>query len=232
VHAPAWYKRSNQSNAQFGYSVGAAGDVNGDGYGDVIIGASYWDDEEINEGGVWIYLGSSSGVVSAPAWYKHSDQADARFGFSVGSAGDVNGDGYADIVVGTPFWDHGQANEGGAWIYHGSQSGVISAPAWYKQIDQVNAWFGYSVSAAGDVNGDGYSDVIVGAPYWEDDVTNEGRAWVYHGSANGLETTLAWHAESNLLGAGMGWSVATAGDVNGDGYSDVIAFLGRRRLNQ
>jgi hypothetical protein len=222
VSAPAWYKASDQANAQYGYSVGAAGDVNGDGYGDIIVGSVLWDAGQTNEGGAWVYLGSSSGVTSAPAWYKASDQADAQFGYSVGTAGDVNGDGYADVMVGTPFWDHGQTNEGGAWVYHGSASGVISAPAWYMQINQANAHFGYSVGTAGDVNGDGYSDVIVGAPDWEDDVNNEGRAWVYHGSADGLQTTEAWHAESNQLGAGLGWSVATAGDVNGDGYSDVI----------
>ena len=222
VSAPAWYKASDQANAQYGYSVGAAGDVNGDGYGDIIVGGILWDAGQTNEGGAWIYHGSSSGVTSAPAWYKQSDQADAQFGYSVGTAGDVNGDGYADVMVGTPFWDHGQTNEGGAWVYHGSASGTVSAPAWYMQINQANAQFGYSVGTAGDVNRDGYSDVIVGAPYWEDDANNEGRAWVYHGSAAGLQRTLSWHAESNQLGANLGWSVATAGDVNGDGYSDVI----------
>jgi hypothetical protein len=222
ISAPAWYKASDQADAQYGYSVGAAGDVNGDGYGDVIVGAILWNASQTDEGGAWVYHGSSSGVTSAPDWYKTSGQAYAQYGYSVGTAGDVNGDGYADIIVGTPFWDHGQTNEGGAWVYHGSDSGVISAPAWYKQSDQAYAQFGYSVGTAGDVNGDGYSDVIVGAPYWEDDVNNEGRAWVYHGSAQGLRKTESWHAESNQLGASLGWSVGTAGDVNGDGYSDVI----------
>ena len=222
ISAPYWYKQSDKADAQFGYSVGAAGDVNGDGYGDVIVGAPLWTSGQTNEGMAFVYHGSSTGMVSAPAWDKQSDQADAQYGYSVGTAGDVNGDGYADIIVGTPFWDHGQTNEGGVWVYHGSASGVISAPAWYKQSDQANAQLGYSVGTAGDVNGDGYSDVIVGAPYWEDDVNNEGRAWVYLGSARGLQTTESWHAESNQLGAGLGWAVGTAGDVNGDGYSDVI----------
>lgn len=222
VSAPYWYKQSDQANAQYGYSVGAAGDVNGDGYGDIVVGAILWDAGQNDEGGAWVYHGSSSGVIPAPAWYKQSDQDNAQYGYSVGTAGDVNGDGYADIIVGTPFWDHGQTNEGGAWVYLGSASGVISAPAWYKQSDQDNAQFGRSVGTAGDVNGDGYSDVIVGAPYWEDDANNEGRAWVYHGSASGLQAAPAWHAESNQIGANLGWAVATAGDVNGDGYSDII----------
>jgi hypothetical protein len=222
ISAPAWYKQSDQASAWFGWSVGTAGDVNGDGYADIIVGAPLWNQGQTDEGGAWVYYGSSAGVSSTPAWYKQSDHSGTQFGYSVGTAGDVNGDGYSDIMVGTPFWDDGQTDEGGAWVYHGSESGVISAPAWYKQSDQANAQLGYSVGTAGDVNGDGYSDVIVGAPYWEDDALNEGRAWVYQGSAQGVQGTDSWHAESNLASANLGWAVATAGDVNGDGYSDVI----------
>jgi hypothetical protein len=222
ISAPAWYQQRNQDNAQFGYSVGTAGDVNGDGYSDVIVGAPFYGSPEDDEGWAFVYHGSSGGLGTTPAWQKDSDQVGAQFGFSVGAAGDVNGDGYGDIIVGAPFWNDGQTHEGGTWVYHGSESGTISAPAWYMQINQADAQFGYSVGTAGDVNGDGYSDVIVGAPYWEDDALNEGRAWVYHGSAQGLRGTESWHAESNLALANLGWSVSTAGDVNGDGYSDVI----------
>ena len=103
------------------------------------------------------------------------------------TAGDVNDDGYADIIVGAPFMDHGQDNEGLAWLYLGSASGLSTTPARYLESNHAGSRLGYSVATAGDVNADGYSDVLVGAPYWEDDVTNEGRAWLYLGTARGLE---------------------------------------------
>ena len=221
--APSWYKRSGNEDAQFGFSVGTAGDVNGDGYDEVIVGAPYWSKPQLYEGAAFVYAGSSSGVNSAPAWSKASDQEGAWFGYSVGTAGDINGDGYCDVIVGAPHWDDGEENEGAAWVYTGSLGdGLSSAPAWYMQINQEDAEFGFSVSTAGDVNRDGFSDVIIGSPYWEDDKTNEGRAWVYLGSLTGLSKIHQWHAESNTFTALMGFSVSTAGDVNGDGYSDII----------
>ncbi|MBN1814081.1 MAG: FG-GAP repeat protein, partial [Anaerolineae bacterium] len=206
-----WTKRSNQEGAYFGWSLGTAGDVNGDGYADIIVGAPLWDDGQANEGGAWVYRGSESGLVSAPYWYKQSDQANAQFGYSVGAAGDVNGDGYGDVIVGAVLWDAGQDNEGGAWVYHGSSTGVTSAPAWYKQSDQASAQFGYSVGTAGDVNGDGYSDIIVGTPFWNHGQTNEGGAWVYHGSETGVISAPAWYKQSDQASAQFGYSVGTAG---------------------
>jgi hypothetical protein len=81
---------------------------------------------------------------------------------------------------------------------------------------------GISVAGAGDVNGDGYSDVIVGAYQYDNGETDEGAAFVHHGSATGISTTAATTLENNQAGARMGISVAGAGDVNGDGYSDVV----------
>src|SRR5262245_8230060 len=156
-------------------------------------------------------------------WTAESDQAGAEFGFAVSTAGDVNGDGYSDVIVGAFYYDNGQTDEGRAFVYHGSASGLGSSPAWTAEGDQASAYFGDSVSTAGDVNGDGYSDVVVGARDYDNgpDV-NEGRAYVYHGSVSGLATSPAWTAVSNQAFAGFGWSVSTAGDVNGDGYSEVI----------
>jgi len=223
VDAPYWYKQGDLNGAGFGHSVASAGDVNGDGYSDVVVGAPYWEDTHTDEGGVWVYYGSTSGVNPVPAWAKTSDQAYAWFGKSVASAGDINGDGYGDLVAGAPLTDHGENDEGVAWVYLGSASGLSTTPHTHLESDQAGARFGHSVASAGDVNADGYSDLVVGAPYWEDDEnTSEGRAYLYHGSANGLDSTLQWHAEANNWNAHMGWSVASAGDVNGDGRSDVI----------
>jgi MYXO-CTERM domain-containing protein len=217
-----WTAESNQAGAQFGYSVASAGDVNGDGFGDVIVGAYRFDDGETDEGRAFVYLGSASGLSAAAAWTAESDQTGANFGVSVASAGDVNGDGYGDVIVGAWFFDNGQTDEGRAFVYLGSTSGLSMAAAWTAESNQATAYFGSSVSFAGDVNGDGYGDVVVGAIYFGNGQTNEGRAFVYLGSASGLSTAAAWTAESNQAGANFGVCVASAGDVNGDGYGDVI----------
>ncbi len=218
---PNWTAESEQVYAYFGYSVGTAGDVNGDGYTDVIVGAYSYDNGQTEEGRAFVYEGSPSGLSITPAWIGESDQDLAYFGASVGTAGDVNGDGYADVIVGAPYFDNGQGEEGRAFVYYGSDSGLSTVANWTAESDQAGASFGDSVGTAGDVNSDGYADVIVGGPSYDNDQLNEGRAFVYRGSTSGLSTTPNWTAESDQA-AGFGTSVGTVGDVNGDGYGDVI----------
>jgi hypothetical protein len=217
-----WTAESNQASAGFGRSVATAGDVNGDGYSDVIVGAHYYDGGQTDEGAAFVYYGSATGLSATADWSVQSNQAEARMGVSVGTAGDVNGDGYSDVIVGAYLWDDGQTDEGAALVYHGSASGLSTTADWSAKSNQALAYFGYSVATAGDVNGDGYSDVIVGAYYYDGGQTDEGAAYVYHGSASGLSAGHDWTAESNQAVAHFGCSVATAGDVNGDGYIDVI----------
>ncbi|MFO8087726.1 MAG: integrin alpha, partial [Bacteroidales bacterium] len=93
-----------------------------------------------------------------------------------------------------------------------------------------NGWFGNSVGTAGDVNGDGYDDVIIGMPNYEGGSVapqDEGAVFVWYGSSSGIAVTHDWMAESETLWAHFGMSSGTAGDVNGDGYDDIIvgAFL-------
>ena len=217
-----WNAEGNQANASFGYSVTSAGDVNGDGYSDVIIGAPYFTNGQSEEGAAFVYHGSALGLSLTSNWSAEGNQAEAYYGYSVSSAGDVNGDGYSDVIVGAYGYDNGQSDEGKAFVYHGSASGLSLTSNWNAEGNQVNTNFGYSVTSAGDVNGDGYSDVIVGAPVFDNGQVNEGAAFVYHGSAAGIFLTSNWSAEGNQGGALFGYSVSTAGDVNGDGYSDLI----------
>ncbi len=164
-------------------------------------------------------MGSPTGLVPDSA--VQSNQQFARFGIAVGTAGDVNGDGYSDVIVGADFYDNGQQDEGGAFVYHGSGSGLATSSAWNVESNLGDAQLG-KVAGAGDVNGDGYSDVIVGAHLYDNGEDDEGRAFVYHGSSTGLSTTPAWMTEGNVASAQFGYAVANAGDVNGDGFSDVI----------
>ena len=219
---PAAMVESNQANSEFGNAVAGAGDVNGDGYADVIVGADFYDNGETTEGVTFIYYGSSSGINSAAPIMIESNQAYSEFGNAVAGAGDVNGDGYADVIVGARLYDNGETNEGVAHIYYGSASGVNIGVFTRIEVNQMIAGFGYSVSSAGDVNGDGYADVIVGAYLYDNGEANEGAAFVFHGSSVGINTTPAAIIESNQISAFYGISVASAGDVNGDGYADVI----------
>jgi hypothetical protein len=214
--------------------------VNGDGYGDVIVSTFFYDNGQSNEGAAFIFLGSASGVADGNPATAHaqleSNQADAYMGNSVASAGDVNGDGYADVIVGAFHYDSGQTNEGAAFIFLGSATGVADgnpatahAELESNQADEglfVEGGMGSSVASAGDVNGDGYADVIVGAEYYEVGPTTTGAAFVFLGSASGVADGNPSSAHAQLVGAQdfdhLGHRVASAGDVNGDGYADVI----------
>jgi hypothetical protein len=220
--SPEWMGESNQVDGFFGFGAGTAGDVNGDGYSDVIVGATRYDNGETDEGRVFVYLGSAEGLATVPAWTAEGNQASASFGITVGTAGDVNGDGYSDVIIGAHLYDNGETNEGKVFVYHGSPAGLGAFPAWTAESNQASAALGFPCGTAGDVNGDGYSDVVAGAQGYDNGHTDEGKAFVYHGSATGLGLTPAWTAESNQTTALFGSATATAGDVNGDGYSDVI----------
>ncbi len=218
---PSWIGYE-QSLSGFGSDVSTAGDVNGDGYSDVLVGAYYFDNGETDEGAVYLYLGSASGLSSSYAWFVEGNQAESYFGGSIATAGDVNGDGYSDVIVGASSYDSGESDEGRAYVYHGGPSGLSSSPSWTDEGDQIGAHFGVSVATAGDVNGDGYSDVIVGANEYDNGELNEGMVFVYYGSSMGLSISPNQYLESDQVGGSLGVSVSTAGDVNADGYSDVI----------
>ncbi len=220
--SPAWTAAHGEAGAQFGAAVATAGDVNGDGYADVLVGAPLFDNFEAEKGRAFLYLGSATGLAASPSWLKEGGQAMEHFGAALGTAGDVNADGYADVVVGAPLYANGQSQEGRALVYLGSPSGLSPTPAWSGEGNQAGAKLGLSVGTAGDVNGDGYADLIVGAPYYDNGQADEGRAFVYLGSGTGLAASPVWTAERDEANTGFGWSVSTAGDVNGDGYADVI----------
>ena len=226
--APDWTNESNQVSANYGNSVFTAGDINGDGFSDVIVGSKLYDNGEADEGSAFVYNGSSSGLSASTNWSSASGQTGSNFGFSIASAGDVNGDGYSDIIIGAPAYDNGETDEGKFFAYYGSSTGLPATPD-YSAIEgnQTGAQLGISVASAGDVNGDGYSDVLIGVPLFDQGQTNEGLVYLVYGSAAGLELGVAWSAQSNQVSANFGTSVSTAGDVNGDGYSDVIIGANR-----
>lgn len=224
--APAWVKGSENPGDRFGESVATAGDVNGDGYSDVLVGAPAYrrtgDPVGTWRGKVYLYLGSPSGLAATPVWTMEGEAAESRLGWSLSTAGDVNGDGYSDVIIGA----YTYGGRGKAYVYHGSPAGVPlpATPDWATLGSAAVGSYASSVSLAGDVNGDGYDDVIVGDPYWEPGTTehNLGAAFVFHGSPTGLSSTPDWVGYGAAHNYFFGSSVSYAGDVNGDGHSDVI----------
>jgi len=218
----SWMQTISQSGARFGAAVAGAGDVNGDGYADVIIGAPNYANGQAQEGAAFVYHGSVSGLGATAAWSAESDKAGAHFGAAVSGTGYAHSSLYTGVIVGAPEYNNGQANEGMAFIFYGSDSGLSVAPDWSAESDLATAGLGASVGCAGDVDGNGYADVIVGAPGYDNGETDEGRAFVYYGAAGSISATANWTVESNQAGALFGASVSLAGDVNGNGYGDVI----------
>src|SRR6185295_12153239 len=161
-------------------------------------------------------------VVASP-WAPVGGQAGASFGAALAPAGDVNGDGFPDVLVGAPLYDNGQADEGRAYLYLGSKDGLATSPAWTWEPDQVGAQAGFSVAGAGDVNGDLYDDVLIGAPLYDrPGHVDAGAVFVFYGSATGLPLAPSRVLANDVTGARFGASVATAGDVNFNFFWDVI----------
>ena len=205
---------------QFGYSVGTAGDVNGDGYDDVVVGAPRNDTPGTDGGRAYVFYGGAAPDATVDLTLSGAASGD-QFGYSVGTAGDVNGDGYDDVVVGAPVHDvPGSLEVGAVYVYFGGASpNPVADVAMNGQA--AGDWLGISVGTAGDMDGDGYDDVVVGAPFNDANGADAGRVYVLRGG-------LAVDAVPDLAFAGLaagdefGNPVAGAGDVNLDGFADVV----------
>src|SRR5690606_1839365 len=119
--SPARIFAGGHIDARSGSSIACAGHINGDGYSDIPMGAQHYDNGQFNEGAVFVYHGSKDGILNGtlPVSILESNQIDGWFGTAVASAGDVNGDGYSDILVGCYTFDNGQKDEGHVFLYHG-----------------------------------------------------------------------------------------------------------------
>jgi len=219
---------------RLGRSVSGAGDVNNDGIDDVIAGAHFDDDGGGSSGVAFIFYGStamSASVDASTADVKLiGEDASDRFSYAVSGAGDVNDDGYDDVIVGAHFEDAGGGAAGAAYIFYGSNamSALVDAStADVKLIgEDTNDVFGQAVSGAGDVNNDGIDDVLVGA--YGDDAGGSyaGAAYIFYGSTAMSASVDASVADVKLIGEDggdyFGASVSGAGDVNNDGIDDVL----------
>ena len=227
---PDWIMDGFLKGAHFGNSVSTAGDVNGDGFDDVIIGADEYKlvfdgvSGEPKSGKVFVFYGSADGLLEVSTWYIQAEAPSIALGWAVSTAGDVNNDGYDDILISAPMYSGSddQSSEGKIYLYLGSSAGLSATPDWTYECDQPAAQCGYSLDSAGDVNHDGYDDVIIGTGYWNGTQIDEGAAMVFLGSELGLEPVPSWFVEGGQASAQFGYSVAGTGDVNGDSYDDLL----------
>ncbi len=227
---PAWVANGALSSpclgcglqTAFGSSLSSAGDVNGDGFADVVIGDPIQSAAFYSGGAAYLFLGSAGGLSLTPSWTYRGANEHSELGAAVSLAGDVNTDGYGDVLVGEPGYRNDQSFEGRALLFLGSATGLAPSPAWTNEVNKIGAHFGKSLSATGDVNADGYDDVIVGAPNLTNGQSEEGRAYVYLGSPAGLNHRSYWTAEGNEAFDNFARSVSGAGDVNGDGMSEIL----------
>ncbi len=251
---PSWTAQHSFSNPALGQSFGtslAVGDVNGDGFADLVVGAPQCISP--GNGCVFVYFGSATFASRAPGtpenadWSAHvsgSGLIQDDFGISV-AVGDLNGDRLDDIVVGAP----GRETTGVVFVWLGNTpSQWIGRPPG----DAINVWtahgtgtnagtsasrFGQSVAASGDVNGDGIYDLVIGAPTYSSGQSAEGMFAVYLGgsryeiqsNSTFLSETLDnanARVQSDVQDTRLGVKVSIAGDVNGDGFADVLASAG------
>ncbi|MDO9016376.1 MAG: FG-GAP-like repeat-containing protein [Deltaproteobacteria bacterium] len=209
----------------FGFAVANAGDVNGDGYADLVVGATGGSPGGLGLAGeAYVFHGSAAGIGATAARILGGAARGNEFGRAVAGAGDVNGDGYADIVVGEPYADPGGRMEAGAArVFLGSAEGVSAVAARVFNGALGGDLFGVTVAGAGDINGDGYDDVLVGAPYANVAARNDtGAVSVFLGSATGVGESAERVIEGAAAEEHFGSSIASAGDLNGDGYDDVV----------
>ncbi len=216
-----WTRTGSQPGQSFGHHAAPAGDVDGDGFGDILVFAATEDTSTVRAA---LFLGGPNGPSALPAWTLSTTSDDTKL---LRPAGDVNGDGYADILWSRAFASvSGFAAAGRVAVFHGGPGGLPAVPT-YELVNPAPAsfgTFGYAVDYAGDVNGDGYSDVVVSTPnHDEGGITDRGVAYVYHGGPGGLGLAPA----RTLLGppgqaARFGEAASTAGDVDGDGHDDLV----------
>ena len=196
---------------RFGVSLASLGDLDQDGAADFAVGAYRDDPNGTDSGSVRVF----SGRTGATLFTVNGDSAYDYLGWSLANAGDVDGDSFADLIVGAYLDDHAASDAGSAYVHSGRDGSLLRA----LHGDHADDWFGQSVAGAGDLDHDGHADLLVGAPSDDTRGADCGAAFVF----SGADGSLLRAAYGDAAGDRLGFAVAGLGDVDGDGYDD-LAF--------
>ncbi len=224
----AWRVEGAQSGDWLGYAVAGLGDVDDDGFDDLLLGARGVSDIQSQAGAAWLLRGTAAGPQPLGEGARIVGTRERDFaGCAVAGPGDVDGDGLPDLLVGA----RGEDSGGGAYLFLDAPRGELPLAEAAGQLhgEEPYDYAGWALAGAGDVNGDGLNDILVGA-YGRDDGWLDacGGAYLIHGRGREAWTALSSlsQAEVSWLGerAGdhAGWSVASPGDVDGDGRPDLV----------
>lgn len=196
-----------------GHSVAQAGDINGDGYMDMLTGNPYYSNGHTYEGKITVFYGTASGFATTGTWSAEGGRDSAHLGWSVAGMCDINHDGYTDVIAGAP----GTVNVGGkVHIYYGSSTGLPSSPSITITESQAGERFGYAITTA-DTDHDGYSEVFIGAPYNNGGSSASGKVYMYGGgSSSGFSSSPLSSMSGTGQNSGFGWSIAI-GNVTATG---------------
>ncbi len=161
-----------------------AGDVDGDGFGDVLAVSPGWSGAEVGSGRIELFCGAASLPSTTPCWTWEPPQADAGLDAAV-SVGDLNGDGSLDVAAVAAGWDAAFVDEGGVFVFLGTGTGLPDEPDWTWTCGSADCGTS-GVWPAGDVDGDGFHDLLVGSPGYSGAFAGEGRVDLFAGGAAGL----------------------------------------------
>ncbi|MCB9762226.1 MAG: FG-GAP repeat protein [Alphaproteobacteria bacterium] len=210
-----------------GHQVAAAGDVNSDGYDDLLIGASHEGTNGVEAGAAYLVLGPVSGNMNLAA-------ADAKFvgvapgdlaGTSIANAGDVDGDGQVDLLIAAPGESSSFSRAGAVYLLTNpmANSALSSATSMFTGV-AADDETGVSVAGGGDVDGDGFADVIIGGPGADLGAENSGAVYLLYDPLPGIISLEDADAtiQGDTVGGILGESVNARGDFNRDGYADAL----------
>jgi hypothetical protein len=211
-----------------GCSVAGAGDVNGDGTSDFLVGALGVDDGGGDAGAAYLFYGPAKGAtnVAAADLVVNGEAANDLAGWSVGGGGDYTDDGVVDLLVGAVGRATTGADGGAVYVVSGETTGTLDLVFSDARIFGTDGgdWAGHAVANAGDVDGDGIDDVLLGAPYADGAESYSGAAYLFEGPLAG--SLVGSDANTIFLGSTTGdlagFAVASAGDVDGDGRPDLL----------
>lgn len=205
-----------------GVGIASIGDINGDGYDDVLVGADTTDVGAMaNAGKVYLFYGGSPMDTTADFTFE-GEAANDQFGVIALAVGDTNHDGYADFIIGAHLNDTG-ANEGGrVYLYYGGPSVDTTADVIFTGTSATERIGTFDTVASVDLNNDGNLDLIIGGPNNDIVATNAGQVYIYYGSSSTIDNTADVTLPGTIVGGSFGQGIAPAGDVNKDGYQDII----------